>query len=116
MATKFEEIMNKLLEAYESNPEIDINTLIKNFCKEQDVSEQIFQQIEQTNQVIDDIQMKKSSIIQAKKEGKTTKRWIMEETNRQLTNYSPEEKTKILSTIADSVEQSVIASITTEPK
>lgn len=105
MEQNFETILDSLLESYEQNPEKDLNEIINEKCNEIGISEESRQLLKETNEMIDAIEEKTSSLEKAKKEGRTRQRWVLDELERITEGRTEEEKTTLISAISEANEK-----------
>lgn len=101
MEETFDTILTSLLEAYENNLERDIDELIAAKCEEWNLTEEEMVLLKETNEVIDDFTEKAVALEQAKQDGKSRKRWILEEIDRITEGHSEEEKAQIVSALSN---------------
>lgn len=104
MEQNFETILDSLLESYEQNPEKDLNEIINEKCDEIGISEESRQLLKETNEMIDAIEEKTTSLAKAKKEGKTRGRWVLDELERITEGRTEEEKATLISAISEANE------------
>lgn len=112
MEQNFETILDSLLESYEQNPEKDLNEIINEKCDEIGISEESRQLLKETNEMIDAIEEKTSSLKKAKKEGKTRGRWVLDELERITEGRTEEEKTTLISAISEANEKVIEETLT----
>ena len=105
MEQTFETILTSLLEAYENNPAQDIDVLIEEKCKEWNLPEEQVALLKETNALIDGFTENAASLETAKAEGKSRKRWMLEEIDRITDGRSEEEKAQIVSAISETNEK-----------
>ena len=105
MEQTFETILTSLLEAYENNPAQDIDALIEEKCKEWNLPEEQVVLLKETNALIDGFTENAASLEAAKVEGKSRKRWMLDEIDRITEGRSEEEKAQIASAISDTNEK-----------
>ena len=79
MEQTFDTILTSLLESYESNPTQSIDTLINEKCKEWNLLEEQIALLKDIITYIDTFTDKATSLENAKSEGKSRKRWMLEE-------------------------------------
>lgn len=104
-AKNFEEILAGMLEQLENNPNQEIDALVKDECEKQGVSEEAKALLSETNEYIDGFAEKFASLQEAKEEGKSRHRWMLEEMDRILEGRDEAEKAKIVSAISEASEQ-----------
>lgn len=107
MEHTFENILTSLLEAYENNPAQDIDTLIKEKCKEWSLPEDQINLLKETNGLIDSFNEHTNSLEKAKADGWSRKRWMLNEMERITEGCSEEEKAQIASAISDTNEKAI---------
>lgn len=105
MEQNFETILDSLLESYEQNPEKDLNEIINEKCDEIGISEESRQLLKETNEMIDAIEEKTSSLAKAKDGGKTRQRWVLDELERITEGRTEEEKATLISAISEANEK-----------
>ena len=105
MEQTFETILTSLLEAYEDNPAQDIDALIEEKCKEWDLPDEQVALLKETNALIDGFTENAASLEAAKAEGKSRRRWMLEEIDRIIDGRSEEEKAQIVSAISETNEK-----------
>lgn len=103
-AKNFEEILVGMLEQLENNPNQEIDALVKDECEKQGVSEEAMALLSETNEYIDGFAEKFASLQEAKEEGKSRHRWMLEEMDRILEGRDEAEKAKIVSAISEASE------------
>lgn|GEM_PF-3742809 len=113
MEQNFETILDSLLESYEQNPEKDLNEIINEKCDEIGISEESRQLLKETNEMIDAIEEKTSSLAKAKDEEKTTRgRWVLDELERITEGRTEEEKATLISAISEANEKVIEETLT----
>lgn len=105
MEQTFENILTFLLEAYENNPEQDIDVLIEEKCQEWNLSEEQINLLKETNGLIDSFNEHANSLEKAKANGWSRKRWMLNEIDRITNGRSEEERAQIVSAISDTNEK-----------
>lgn len=103
----FDEILTSVLETYESNPNQNLDSLISDECNKYGLSDEQVKLLKDVNDYIDSFADKAESLAKAKAEGKSRKRWIMEELDRITEGRDEKEKTQIMSAISNVNEQVV---------
>ena len=111
MEQEFDILLMSLLESYEENPEQNIDVLIAEKCKEWKLSEEQIALLNEANACIDSFTEKATSLEKVKLEGKSRKRWMMDEIDCITEGRSEKEKVQIISTISDTNEK-IIEEIT----
>jgi len=101
----FEEILTSVLESYEKNPNQDIDVLIEKLSEENELPEDMKTSLKETNEYLDGFATNAESLAKAKAEGKSRKRWMLEQIDRITDGRPEEEKAKIVSAISDANEQ-----------
>ena len=114
MEQTFENILTSLLEAYENNPEQDIDVLIENKCQEWNLPEEQINLLKETNGLIDSFNEHANSLEKAKADGWSRKRWLLNEMDRITDGRSEEEKAQIASAISDTNEKAIEETTTKE--
>lgn len=104
MAQNFEEILTEMLEQLDNNPHQDIEVLMQGECEKLGVSEEAKTLLSDTNEYIDGFAEKFASLQEAKEEGKSRHRWMLEEMDRILEGRDEAEKAKIVSAISEAAE------------
>lgn len=113
MEQNFETILDSLFESYEQNPEKDLNEIINEKCDEIGISEESRQLLKETNEMIDAIEEKTSSLAKAKDERKTTReRWVLDELERITEGRTEEEKATLISAISEANEKVIEETLT----
>lgn len=103
----FDEILTSVLETYESNPNQNLDSLISDECNKYGLSDEQVKLLKDVNDYIDSFANKAESLVKAKAEGKSRKRWIMEELDRITEGRDEKEKAQIMSAISNVNEQVV---------
>lgn len=114
MEQTFENILTSLLEAYETNPAQDIDTLIEEKCKEWELPEDQINLLKETNALIDSFNEHANSLEKAKADGWSRKRWMLNEIDRIADGRSEEEKAQIASAISNTNEKIIEETTTKE--
>lgn len=107
MEQTFDTILTSLLESYESNPTQNIDTLINEKCKEWNLLEEQIALLKDIITYIDTFTDKTTSLENAKSEGKSRKRWMLEEIDKITEGCSEEEKAQIVSAISETNEKMI---------
>lgn len=105
MEQTFENILTSLLEAYENNPEQDIDVLIEEKCQEWTLPEEQINLLKETNGLIDSFNEHANSLEKAKANGWSRKRWMLNEIDRITNGRSEKERAQIVSAISDTNEK-----------
>lgn len=107
MEQTFETILTSLLESYENNPAQDIDALIEEKSKEWGLTEEQAALLKETNGYIDGFTENAASLEEAKADGKSRKRWMLEKIDNMTEGRSEEEKAQIVSTISETNEKMI---------
>ncbi len=107
MEQTFDTILTSLLESYESNPTQSLDTLINEKCKEWNLLEEQIALLKDIITYIDTFTDKATSLENAKSEGKSRKRWMLEEIDKIIEGRSEEEKAQIVSAISETNEKMI---------
>lgn len=107
MEQTFDTILTSLLESYENNPAQDIDALIEEKSKEWDLTEEQTDLLKATNDYIDDFTENAASLEDAKADGKSRKRWMLEKIDCMTEGRSEEEKAQIVSAISETNEKMI---------
>ena len=107
MEQTFETILTSLLESYENNPAQDIDALIEEKSKEWGLTEEQAVLLKETNGYIDGFAENAASLEEAKADGKSRKRWMLEKIDNMTEGRSEEEKAQIVSTISETNEKMI---------
>lgn len=105
MEQTFDAILTSILEAYENDPEQNIDALIEEKCKEWNLSDEQMTLLKETNGLIDSFTEYSSSLEMAKAEGRSRKNWMLNKLDQITAGHSEEEKTQIISAISDTNEK-----------
>lgn len=105
MEQTFENILTSLLEAYENNPEQDIDVLIEEKCQEWTLPEEQINLLKETNGLINSFNEHANSLEKAKANGWSRKRWMLNEIDRITNGRSEKERAQIVSAISDTNEK-----------
>ena len=104
MEQTFDTILTSLLESYESNPTQNIDTLIN---EKWNLLEEQIALLKDIITYIDTFTDKTTSLENAKSEGKSRKRWMLEEIDKITEGRSEEEKAQIVSAISETNEKMI---------
>ncbi len=105
MEQTFDTILTSLLERYEDNPAQDIDALIEEKCKEWNLTEEQVALLKETNGYIDGFTENAASLDEAKADGKSRRRWMLEKIDSITEGRSEEEKAQIVSAISETNEK-----------
>lgn len=105
MEQNFETILTSLLEAYENNPTQNIDALVEEKSKEWSLTEEQATLLKETNGYIDGFTENAVSLEEAKADGKSRKRWMLEKIDSMTEGRSEEEKAQIVSAISETNEK-----------
>ena len=105
MDQRFEDILTSLLEGYEDNPGQDVESFIEEKCKELNLTEEQVKTIIEANEYLDAFASMKESLSEARAEGKTRKRWVLETVDAVAENKSEEEKASLVSAVSDTLDK-----------
>ena len=105
MRQTFDTILTSLLEHYEDNPAQDIDALIEEKCKEWNLTEEQVALLKETNGYIDGFTENAASLDEAKADGKSRRRWMLEKIDSITEGRSEEEKAQIVSAISGTNEK-----------
>ncbi len=103
MKENFESILTTLLEKRESSDNKDINSILD----ELELSPEGKEKLRETNEIIDLFTQKATSLEEAKCEGKTRKRWMMDQIDVITENCTEEEKATVVTAISNATEQAI---------
>ena len=107
MEQNFETILTSLLEAYENNPAQNIDALVEEKSKEWNLTDEQIALLKETNALIDGFTENAASLEEAKADGKSRKRWMLEKIDNMTEGRSEEEKAQIVSTISETNEKMI---------
>ena len=107
MEQTFDTILTSLLESYENNPAQDIDALVEEKSKEWGLTEEQAALLKETNGYIDGFTENAASLEEAKADGKSRKRWMLEKIDNMTEGRSEEEKAQIVSTISETNEKMI---------
>ena len=96
--------MASLLEKYESNPEQDLNTLLEDFCKENSVPTEDLNVLNETNEYLDGFAENAASLAEAKENGWSRSRWLLNRLDESMEECDEKEKAEIVTAISESTE------------
>lgn len=105
MEQNFETILTSLLEAYENNPAQNIDALVEEKSKEWNLTDEQIALLKETNALIDGFTENAASLEEAKADGKSRKRWMLEKIDSMTEGRSEEEKAQIVSAISETNEK-----------
>ena len=105
MEQTFDTILTSLLESYENNPAQDIDALIEEKSKGWGLTEEQAALLKETNGYIDGFTENAASLEEAKANGKSRKRWMLEKIDCITEGRSEEEKAQIVSAISETNEK-----------
>lgn len=103
----YNEIMAALLQAYEAHPEMDVEQIIAQVAQDMGASEKSMENIKSSLSLLDKMQEKKASLEAAHENGDTTKKWILNETEKLTRGRNDEEKAAIAEGIAKAADRCV---------
>lgn len=107
MEQTFDTILTSLLESYENNPTQNIDTLVEEKSKEWGLTEEQMTLLKETNGYIDGFTENAASLEEAKADGKSRKRWMLEKIDSMTEERSEEEKAQIVSAISETNEKMI---------
>lgn len=114
MNMTFEEILTSLLESYEDNPEQDVESFIESKCKELNLTDEQVKTIKEANEYLDGFAAMGESLSEARVEGKSRKRWVLEAVDAVVEDRSEEEKASLVSAVSDTLDKVMEESSTKE--
>lgn len=107
MEQTFDTILTSLLESYENNPAQDIDALIEEKSKGWGLTEEQAALLKETNGYIDGFTENAASLEEAKADGKSRKRWMLEKIDGMTEGRPEEEKAQIVSAISETNEKMI---------
>ena len=107
MEQTFDTILTSLLESYENNPTQNIDALVEEKSKEWSLTEEQATLLKETNGYIDGFTENAVSLEEAKADGKSRKRWMLEKIDSMTEGRSEEEKAQIVSAISETNENMI---------
>jgi len=107
MEQTFDTILTSLLESYENNPAQDIDALVEEKSKEWGLTEEQATLLKETNGYIDGFTENAASLEEAKADGKSRKRWMLEKIDGMTEGRPEEEKAQIVSAISETNEKMI---------
>lgn len=114
MDQRFEDILTSLLEGYEDNPGQDVESFIEEKCKELNLTEEQVKTIKEANEYLEGFASMKESLSEARAEGKTRKRWVLETVDAVVEDRNEGEKASLVSAISDTLDKVIEESSTKE--
>lgn len=114
MNQTFEEILTSLLERYEDNPEQDVESFIEEKCKELNLTDEQVKTIKEANRYLDGFAAMGEALLEARAEGKSRKRWVLETVDAVVEDRSEEEKASLVSAVSDTLDKVMEESSTKE--
>lgn len=114
MNQTFEEILTSLLESYEDNPGQDVESLIEEKCKELNLTDEQVKTIKEANEYLDGFTAMGESLSEARAEGKSRKRWLLETVDAVVEDRNEGEKASLVSAVADTLDKVIEESSTKE--
>lgn len=110
----FEEILTSLLESYEDNPGQDVESFIEEKCEELNLTDEQVKTIKEANDYLDGFAAMGESLSEARAEGKSRKRWVLEAVDAVVEDRSEEEKASLVSAVSDTLDKVMEESSTKE--
>lgn len=114
MNMTFEEILTSLLESYEDNPGQDVESFIEEKCEELNLTDEQVKTIKEANDYLDGFAAMGESLSEARAEGKSRKRWVLEAVDAVVEDRSEEEKASLVSAVSDTLDKVMEESSTKE--
>lgn len=114
MEQTFEDILTSLLESYEDNPEQDVESFIESKCKELNFTEEQVKALKDANECLDGFAVAREALLEARAEGKSRKRWLLETVDAVVEDRNEEEKASLVSAVADTLDKVIEESSTKE--
>ena len=97
MNKELKKILISLLEEYQESG--DVNSVVEKALKENGTTENCSKKIEDVNKLLDAFEEKAISLKNAKKEGKSRRRWVADQLESVTAGCSEEDKAKIINEI-----------------
>lgn len=114
MNMTFEDILTSLLESYENNPEQNVESFIESKCKEFNLTDEQVKTIKEANEYLDGFAAMGESLSEARVEGKSRKRWVLETVDAVAEDRNEGEKASLVSAISDTLDKVIEESSTKE--
>lgn len=114
MNMTFEDILTSLLESYEDNPGQDVESFIEEKCKELNLTDEQVKTIKEANEYLDGFTAMEESLSEARAEGKSRKRWVLETVDAVAEDRNEGEKASLVSAISDTLDKVIEESSTKE--
>lgn len=114
MNQTFEEILTSLLESYEDNPGQDVESFIEEKCEELNLTGEQVKTIKEANECLGGFAASRESLSEARAEGKSRKRWVLEAVDAVVEDRSEEEKASLVSAVSDTLDKVMEESSTKE--
>lgn len=114
MNMTFEDILTSLLESYENNPEQNVESFIESKCKEFNLTDEQVKIIKKANEYLDGFAAMGESLSEARAEGKSRKRWVLETVDAVAEDRNEGEKASLVSAISDTLDKVIEESSTKE--
>lgn len=114
MNNEFDTTLTSLLESIDNDPNQDIESLIEKTCTECGLSAEGKTELMETFGYLDAFTEKAASLQEYREEGKTRKRWIMDQMDAITEGRSEEEKAQIATAISETSENTVKEMLTND--
>lgn len=105
MEQTFNSILQQLLEEYEKDPSRNIDEMLAEKLKELGASEECLAEVTESSETIDKFDEKASSLEDARKEGKSRAKWLMEQIDSSLDGMEEDTKVTVLNAVGETVEK-----------
>lgn len=92
MSNSFEEIFSSLLDAYEKNPNADIDALIKEQAKAEGLTDADQSDLDETLATVEDLHKAEMSLAEAKKDGDSREDWLHDQMDEITKDLNDEQK------------------------
>lgn len=92
MSNSFEEIFSSLLDAYEKNPNADIDALIKEQAKAEGLTDADQADLDETMATVEDLHKAEMSLAEAKENGDSREDWLHDQMDEITKDLNDEQK------------------------
>lgn len=116
MAKTFDEILEAMLEAYQNNPNITEEELVKMAIPEADAATQqtAIAEAQKAGQLLQQFHDNAVSLAEAKEEGRSRAYWMEREITNATPDWTEEERSQLIGNINQAVEENINKTISEE--